>query len=88
MKQRDRLLALRVRAAGQTRVNELERAYLDAYSILGRNESCCQFFAGKGAQQVPENLVLSLRLSSLDTQAWNPQLSAALIHFANRRTYS
>jgi hypothetical protein len=67
VEERDRLQALRAGTAKKMGPSPLERAYLDAYSVLGSNDSCGQFFGGKGSRLVLEAMVMNLRMISLNT---------------------
>jgi hypothetical protein len=58
---RVRLPKLHAAGFGSVRVTTLDRAYLDARSLLGRGGSCADFFGGEAAERVLEELVIELR---------------------------
>jgi len=49
-------------------LNELQKAYLDSYSILSQNNSCSQFFGGPPSISALNELLGQLRVSHLDKQ--------------------
>jgi hypothetical protein len=60
-KQRNRLQALHTDAASNIRLTPLDRAYLDAYALLGSDNTCSQFFVGKSSRQILDGLIVRLR---------------------------
>src|SRR5256885_8831415 len=58
---RVRLRMLRTESFGKLRLTPLDRAYLDAFMVLGQQNTCSKFFGGHTAQDVLELLVIELR---------------------------
>ena len=50
------------------KLNELQKAYLDSYSILSQDNSCSQFFGGAKSISALNDLIAQLRPSHLDKQ--------------------
>jgi hypothetical protein len=50
------------------KLNELQKAYLDSYSILSQENSCSQFFGGTKSISALNDLIAQLRPSHLDKQ--------------------
>ena len=60
-KQRNRLQMLRTEAARQRHLTPLDRAYLDAFSLLQRGNTCGEFFGGVASIQVLDSLAVTLQ---------------------------
>jgi len=54
------LLLITAEGFGPVRIPTLDRAYLDARSLLDRRGSCADFFGGQAAERVLEELVVGL----------------------------
>ena len=50
------------------KLNELQKAYLDSYSILSQDNACSQFFGGARSISALNDLIAELRPSHLDKQ--------------------
>ncbi len=50
------------------KLNELQKAYLDSYSILSQDNACSQFFGGTKSISALNDLIAQLRPSHLDRQ--------------------
>src|SRR5215510_6331894 len=50
------------------KLTELEKAYLDAYSILSQKNSCSDFFGGPAAIHALNDLTRRLRPAALDKE--------------------
>src|ERR1043166_4102066 len=48
------------------KLNELQKAYLDSYSILSQDNACSQFFGGAKSISALNDLIAQLRPSHLD----------------------
>jgi len=51
-----------------SKLNELQKAYLDSYSILSRTNSCSEFYGGSMSISALNDLIGQLRESHLDKQ--------------------
>ena len=50
------------------KLNEVQKAYVDAYSILSQDNSCSEFFGGRAAITVLNQLIQQLQTASLDKE--------------------
>jgi hypothetical protein len=60
-----RLQVLRRETMKSMHLNELDQAYLDAYSLLSGDNQCSRFFAGSGSRTVLDELMIRLRVRLL-----------------------
>ena len=60
-KQRNHLQMLRTEAARKRHLTPLDRAYLDALSLLQRGNTCGEFFGGEASVQVLDGLAVTLQ---------------------------
>lgn len=61
-KERSRLRALHTDDVRLMHLTPLDRAYLDAYALLGAEGQCGQFFIGSGSRKVLEEFVTRLQI--------------------------
>ena len=73
--QRNRLKALRTRSVERIHLTPLDRAYLDAYELLGFDRQCGQFFGGNTARQILDEFVIRLRTRRLNNSLIGLQMS-------------
>src|SRR5207237_5262499 len=79
---RERLRMLRTQAFGKVNVTPLDRAYLDAFAVLGQQNTCSQFFGGGAAQDVLEELVIELREERMNEATIGIRMSGPFTSFA------
>ena len=60
--ERNRLQSLLTDDVRRMHLTPLDRAYLDAYTLLGREGQCGQFFIGKGSRKVLGEFVAKLQI--------------------------
>src|SRR5438128_6279724 len=65
-KQRNRLQMLRTEAARQKHLPLLDRAYLDALSLLQQGNTCGEFFGGAASAQVLDKLAVTLQIGPIN----------------------
>ena len=65
-KQRSRLQMLRTEAARKRHLTPLDRAYLDAFSLLRRGSACGEFFGGAASVQVLDGLAVTLQIGPIN----------------------
>lgn len=51
-----------------TKLNELQKAYVDSYTILSQENSCSQFFGGRAVIGVLNELVQQVQMASLNKE--------------------
>ena len=79
---RERLRMLRMQAFRKVNVTPLERAYLDAFTVLGELNRCSEFFGGPTAQGVLEALVIELRQERMNEATIGIRMSGPFTSFA------
>jgi hypothetical protein len=62
---RSHLQRLRSETAGQTHLSPLDRAYLDVHELLDRDGTCGQFYGGRAAAFVLDELTIRLQARSI-----------------------
>src|SRR4051812_24997321 len=80
---RKRLRMLRTQAFRKMNVTPLERAYLDAFTVLGEQNRCSEFFGGPTAQAALEALVIELREERMNEATVGIRMSGPFTSFAN-----
>ena len=80
---RERLRMLRTQAFKKANVTPLERAYLDAFTVLGEQNTCSEFFGGHTAQGVLDALVIELREERMNDATIGIRMSGSFTSFAN-----
>ena len=80
---REHLRMLRTQAFRKVNVTPLERAYLDAFTVLGEQNTCSEFFGGHTAQDVLEELVIELRDERMNDASIGIRMSGPFTVFAN-----
>src|SRR5258706_1668077 len=78
---RERLRILRTEAFRKVKVTPLDRAYLDAFTILDQQNPCSQFFGGHAAQGVLEALVIELREERMNDATIGIRMSGPFTSF-------
>src|SRR5207253_3947088 len=78
---REHLRMLRTQAFRKVNVTPLERAYLDAFTVLGEQNTCSEFFGGHTAQGVLEELVIELREERMNDATIGIRMSGPFTSF-------
>ena len=78
-----RLRMLRTESFGKLRLTPLDRAYLDAFMVLGQQNTCSKFFGGHTAQDVLELLVIELREERMNDASIGIRMAGPFTSFAN-----
>ena len=79
---REHLRMLRTEAFRKVSLRPLDRAYLDAFTILGQQNACSEFFGGEAAQEVLEELVIELREERMNDARIGIRMSGPFTLFA------
>ncbi len=79
---REHLRMLRTEASRKVSLTPLDRAYLDAFKVLGQQNTCSQFFGGGAAQDVLEELVIELREERMNEATIGIRMSGPFTSFA------
>ena len=79
---REHLRLLRAQTFKQRNLRPLDRAYLDAFAVLGQQNTCSQFFGGGAAQDVLEELVIELREERMNEATIGIRMSGPFTSFA------
>src|SRR5437870_13441203 len=79
---RERLLTLRTESFRKPNLTPLDRAYLDAFTVLGQQSTCSEFFGGEAAQAVLTELVINLRETRLSDSRTGIRMSGPFTLFA------
>ena len=82
---REHLRLLRAQTLKQRNLRPLDRAYLDAFTVLGQQNTCSQFFGGGAAQDVLEELVIELREERMNEATIGIRMSGPFTSFAKAR---
>jgi hypothetical protein len=80
---RERLRTLRAEAFRKVNVRPLDRAYLDAFTVLDQQNTCSEFFGGHTAQGVLEALVIELRESRIPDSRIGIRMSGPFVLFVD-----
>ena len=80
---REHLRMLRTEASGKVSLTPLDRAYLDAFTVLGQQNKCGEFFGGEAAQNVLDELVIELRDERMNDASIGIRMSGPFTVFAN-----
>jgi hypothetical protein len=85
-KQRNRLQMVRTEAARQRHLTPLDRAYLDAFSLLERGNTCAEFFGGAASIQVLDKLAVTLQNGLINDPRIGLMMSGRFTSFFNLQT--
>jgi hypothetical protein len=80
---RERLRILRTDSSRKASLKPLDRAYLDAFTVLGQQNTCSEFFGSHTAQGVLEALVIELREERMNDATTGIRMSGPFTSFAN-----
>jgi hypothetical protein len=80
---RERLRILDAEGFGSVRITTLDRAYLDARSLLDRRGSCADFFGGQAAERVLEELVIGLHEGRIGNSSIGIRMSGPFATFVD-----
>jgi hypothetical protein len=84
---REHLRLLRSHSSPQMNLNSLDRAYLDASTILEETNTCSDFFGGDAAQTVLTELVIRLRETRMTDSGIGMRMSGRFMMFSNSDNY-
>ncbi|MEP6912853.1 MAG: hypothetical protein ABI923_08875 [bacterium] len=82
-RQRERLRVLRTEAFKQTNLTPLDRAYLDAFTLLDQKEMCGEFFGGSTSQLALDELVIKLRNQPINDNGIGIRMSGLFTCYVN-----
>jgi len=85
-KQRSHLQRLRTKAAREMHLTPLDRAYLDAISLLERGNTCGEFFGGVASSQVLDNFAVTLQNGLINDSRIGLVMSGRYTHFFDAQT--
>ena len=80
---RERLRMLRTESFRKVSLTPLDRAYLDAFTVLEHQNTCSEFFGGHTAQDVLDLLVIELREERMNDARIGIRMSGPFTSFAN-----
>ena len=80
---REHLRMLRTEAFRKVSLTPLDRAYLDAFTVLGRPNTCSEFFGAEAAQDALAELVIELREERMNDASLGIRMSGPFTVFGN-----